>query len=289
VSLRESRTRIVMGLVMALIAAGVLLADGPLASWLDRPFYPCLFVGVFLLTLLGCVEMRALLKPLGPPLWLLIGSAITVFLANWPSHLRWVQGDPFRQVAYAFTLWVLIAFLFEMATYRPAGNSVVRCALFVWSLAYVGLLPAFLVQLRFSPSEDVRGAAALGVLIAVTKGGDIGAYFTGRFLGRHPMTPLLSPKKTWEGFVGGLAASVGVAVAIHQLKEGLFATMGEAAAFGLVIGVVGVLGDLAESMVKRDCGAKDASNVVPGFGGILDVVDSIIFAAPVAYWWLVRQ
>ena len=80
------------------------------------------------------------------------------------------------------------------------------------------------------------------------------------------MTPLLSPKKTWEGFVGGLLVSVGAAVAIHSAGAGLFTSIGEAALFGLVVGVMGVLGDLAESMVKRDCGAKDASNVVPGFG-----------------------
>jgi phosphatidate cytidylyltransferase len=305
VSLGEYRTRLWMGLVMALVAAGVLAIDGRLAAMIGVPLYPCLFGGVLLLAVFACVELRALLRGLGPPpAWLMIAAAVTVFLANWPAHLvsgvapdsvspaafapllNALKADPFRHVAYALAAWVLIAFLYELATYRTDNNAVTRLALFCFSLAYVGLLPAFLVQLRFSPGDDARGAAAVGALIAVTKGGDIGAYFTGRFLGRHRMTPLLSPKKTWQGFFGGLAASAGVAVALHFADLHLFGSVVEAVLFGLVLGVTGVLGDLAESLIKRDCGAKDASQTVPGFGGILDVVDSVVFAAPVAYWWL---
>jgi phosphatidate cytidylyltransferase len=98
------------------------------------------------------------------------------------------------------------------------------------------------------------------------------------------MTPLLSPKKTWEGLVGGLAAAVATAWAINRLGAGLsdLAAMG----LGLTAGLAGVLGDLAESLIKRDCQRKDASRVMPGFGGVLDVVDSVLFAAPLTYCWL---
>ena len=117
----------------------------------------------------------------------------------------------------------------------------------------------------------------------------MGAYFAGRFLGRHKATPVLSPKKTWEGFAGGLAASVATALVVWRLGPvfpgGELAWL-SAVAFGLVVGLTGIVGDLAESLVKRDCQKKDASTVVPGFGGVLDVVDSIVFAAPVVYWWL---
>ena len=124
-------------------------------------------------------------------------------------------------------------------------------------------------------------------MIFVPKCCDIGTYFTGRYLGRHRMTPLLSPKKTWEGLAGGLVAAMATALLVGWLIVPLFRRgAGEAVLFGLVVGVAGVLGDLAESLIKRDCGAKDASQVVPGFGGVLDVVDSVLFAAPVAYWWL---
>ncbi len=165
-------------------------------------------------------------------------------------------------------------------------------ACLAWVAGYLGLLPAYLVQLRWltdaNPSPAAGrmdpGAVALALAVFVPKCGDIGAYFTGRLIGRHPMAPVLSPKKTWEGAAGGLAASLVAAFAINPLHPLLGPW--RLAGFGLSVGAAGMLGDLAESLVKRDVGRKDASQVVPGFGGVLDVIDSVVFAAPVAYWWL---
>src|SRR5262249_6961254 len=112
--------------------------------------------------------------------------------------------------------------------------------------------------------------------------------FVGRLLGRHKMTPVLSPKKTWQGAAGHVVAAVLATIGINRLAPtqalhgGWFTEIG----FGVTVGVAGMLGELAESLIKRDCQQKDASQIMPGFGGVLDVVDSIIFAAPVAYWWL---
>jgi phosphatidate cytidylyltransferase len=114
---------------------------------------------------------------------------------------------------------------------------------------------------------------------------DIGAYFTGKALGRHRMTPVLSPGKTWEGLAGGMIASVAFALAFNVRWPVLGGHL-TAIGFGLTVGAAGVLGDLAESLIKRDCGRKDASHVVPGFGGVLDVIDAVLFAAPVACLWL---
>jgi phosphatidate cytidylyltransferase len=150
-------------------------------------------------------------------------------------------------------------------------------------------LPSFLAQLRWlDGAQAYKPVTSLALAIFVPKCCDIGAYFTGRLLGRHPMSPVLSPKKTWEGLAGGLLLSAGVAVAINRLPSVPALRGGDlsAAGFGLVVGGIGALGDLAESLIKRDCRRKDASQVVPGFGGVLDVVDSIVFAAPVAYCWL---
>jgi phosphatidate cytidylyltransferase len=290
----EYHKRLWMGALMALLAAGALLADGYLATWLGGRFYPCLFVAVLLLIILSCLELHALLAALGrPPLFLTLTGAVLLSLASWSSWLRELPHDPWRDVAWTFAALVLMYFVYEMAVFRQPGNIVVRTALFVWTLAYLGLLPAFLVQLRFwpdevdGPSAQARGSAALALVIFVPKCGDIGAYFTGRYLGRHRMTPLLSPKKTWEGFAGGMLTAVATALLLGWLVVPLFRHGAvEAVLFGLVVGVAGVLGDLAESLIKRDCGAKDASRTVPGFGGVLDVVDSVLFAAPVAYWWL---
>ena len=130
------------------------------------------------------------------------------------------------------------------------------------------------------------GSVALALAIFVPKGCDIGAYFTGRLIGRHRMTPVLSPKKTWEGAAGGLAFAVAIAFALNAFRPVIPGGTAGIVGFGLTVGLAGMLGDLAESLIKRDCERKDASQAVPGFGGVLDVVDSILFAAPVAYWWL---
>jgi phosphatidate cytidylyltransferase len=213
---------------------------------------------------------------------------IVLILANWPAHF-WAQ-NAWLWVLGTFAAVTMSAFLAEMATFREPGVSVARIALALWMAAYLGLLPCFLAQLRWlkGPDDGISNSTlALALAIFVPKGCDIGAYFTGRFLGRHRMTPMLSPKKTWEGFVGGMAVAVGTAIGIGLLGPVLRDSIWRAVGFGLTVGVAGVLGDLAESLIKRDCLKKDAAQSVPGFGGVLDVVDSVMFAAPVAYWWLV--
>jgi phosphatidate cytidylyltransferase len=280
------RTRLWMGAVLVVLAVGVLVIDQHLGPW-----YPFLFVLVTALALAACYELLQLLDtPLRPPGWLCYVGVAAVIAANWPAHLpggreslawTWVVGT--------FTAVVLSAFLVEMATFREPGRSVVRIALTLFVVAYLAWLPSFLVQLRWLTLENgsnpgMRGTLALALTIFVPKCCDIGAYFTGRFLGRHRMTPTLSPKKTWEGFAGGMAVAALTAFGINRLGPVL--TNLAAVGFGLTVGLAGVLGDLAESLIKRDCQKKDASQVVPGFGGVLDVVDSVLFAAPVAYCWL---
>jgi phosphatidate cytidylyltransferase len=125
----------------------------------------------------------------------------------------------------------------------------------------------------------------LALVIFVPKGNDIAAFFTGTFLGQHKMTPVLSPKKTWQGFAGGMTGGVLVAAGFGLAASIFPGGIPEAIGFGLAVGLAGVFGDLAESLVKRDCQMKDASQSIPGFGGLLDVVDSVLFAAPVAYLW----
>jgi phosphatidate cytidylyltransferase len=279
------RTRLWMGALLIALAAGVLAFD-------PAPWFPILLLLMLLLSAAACLELQFLLGPeRRPPTWFCLVGVVAVVLANWPAHL-WGWGDPWRPVLYTFAAVVLAAFLLEMATFREPGHSVTRIALAVWSVAYLGLLPSFLAQLRWWPADeslsvpDRRGVAALALTIFVAKFCDVGAYFIGRLLGRHRMAPVLSPKKTWEGLAGGLALSVLTAWTINRSLPGLPLSDLSAAGFGLAVGGAGVLGDLAESMVKRDCRRKDASQALPGFGGVLDVLDSILFAAPVAYWWL---
>ncbi len=291
------KTRLWMGALLIVLVMAVLLFD-------PAP-YPFLLLLMVFLAAAGSMELHHLVgAAYGLPRGLSGLFVLLVLLANWPAHLwpEYFGRDPWAVIVTAFTAVVLIAFLVEMARFRPTdlvhiapglpGGVVIRLALLVWMTAYLGLLPSFLAQLRWPmpPATEIstyNPVAALTLAIFVPKCCDIGAYFTGRLLGRHPMSPVLSPKKTWEGLAGGLLLSAAVAVAINRLLSGpVLRSDGSAAGFGVVVGGIGALGDLAESLIKRDCRRKDASQVVPGFGGVLDVVDSIIFAAPVAYCWL---
>lgn len=155
------------------------------------------------------------------------------------------------------------------------------------AFCYFGLLLGFLVAIRREHSVWVL----LSILL-IAKSCDIGAYFTGKYLagrvlGRHRMIEWLSPKKTWEGLGGGVLLSVIVAVCsavIFGLPPGM--PVWAAAVLGVLLAVLGQAGDLAASLIKRDAGQKDAGGSVPGFGGVIDVIDSIVLVAPAAYWLL---
>jgi phosphatidate cytidylyltransferase len=205
---------------------------------------------------------------------------------------------------------VLLTFLREILRYdKDASRRVTeRLALSVLGLTYVGLLMSFVVRLRLS----AHGIWPLVSLLLVVKLSDIGAYTVGRIAGRHKLAPLLSPGKTIEGLGGGLLCAVvgmlllawnlGWLVPMSvtalanatpaQVSDRINAFWINSIVFAVGVAVVGVVGDLAESLLKRDFGVKDSSTWMPGFGGVLDLIDSPLFAAPVAwaFWefgWLV--
>ncbi len=130
------------------------------------------------------------------------------------------------------------------------------------------------------------GAAWVFFTLAITWLQDTGAFFVGRSFGRTKMAPVLSPKKSWEGFFGGMAAAITTALFCVPLL-GLPITLIEAAILGVAAGIFGPLGDLAESLIKRQVGVKDSGFIIPGHGGILDRIDSILFTGPVIYYLIV--
>jgi phosphatidate cytidylyltransferase len=288
------RTRLLMGAVLVALVVAMLALDPLVAPW-----YPFLFLLTMLLSLVATYELLHLLDDeRRPAAWLAYGGVAALIAVNWlgvvPNLPAWID-NVWEVIAGTFAAVALSAFIREMAIFRGPGHAVTRISLTLIVATYLGLLPCFFVELRWTLDlslRDVyvpRNTLALALAIFVPKFCDVGAYFTGRFLGRHRASPVLSPKKTWEGFAGGLVVAVLTALVIHGLGPVFGGPAGgwpSAAAFGLVVGLAGILGDLAESLIKRDCQRKDASQVVPGFGGVLDVVDSIVFAAPVVYWWL---
>ncbi len=146
----------------------------------------------------------------------------------------------------------------------------------------VGLSLSFLSRLRAVPGEDGKDLVYLLFFCVILA--DTAAFYVGTMIGRHRMAPRISPKKSWEGALGGVAASVaGALVASVWFFTRL--TLADAVVLGLVLGLASILGDLTESMVKRASGAKDSSWLLPGHGGVLDRTDSLLFSAPVLYYY----
>ncbi|MCS6559078.1 phosphatidate cytidylyltransferase [Curtobacterium flaccumfaciens] len=189
------------------------------------------------------------------------------------------------QVAALFTLLggiVLISVwrLVEVAVARqkpPAGNVARDLTNGLFVQAYISLLGACVVLLSAQPDGNLWVIGFILVVVAV----DTGAYATGLNLGKHPMAPRISPKKTWEGFAGSVAASIVVGILVAVFMLGLPWWTG--VLLGVLISGSATLGDLTESMIKRDLGIKDISSFLPGHGGLLDRIDSILPSAAVAY------
>jgi phosphatidate cytidylyltransferase len=303
-----------MGTLLIALTIGMLAVDDRLASadLQAMRWFPFLFLFQLVLAILGCRELIALCGTERPPyVRLCYFGVLLLWLASTPPvrlGIAWSRQSMFwwfldNQLPHWFVVIAVVAvlhlaiFLVGMASYREPGDTLERMARTWWIIAYVGFLPTFLVHIRwmYNPMGDFT-TSALALAIFVPKFCDIGAYTVGRLFGRHKMAPVLSPGKTWEGAVGGLVFAVGATMLIlfagqewFHWRDPFTLTVGPsyaaAIAFGLTVGAAGMLGDLAESLLKRDCQRKDASAVMPGFGGVLDVVDSVIFAAPVSYLW----
>ena len=148
---------------------------------------------------------------------------------------------------------------------------------------YVGFLLAHGLMLRDLEDGADFGRNWLLLSLSVTFATDTGAFFTGQAIGRHPMSPSISPNKTWEGAIGGFTLAVGIALVLGILLQ-LSVPLWQAALMGAAIGVLAQFGDLAESRLKRAAGVKDTGNILPGHGGILDRLDSIVFTLPMVYY-----
>ena len=174
-----------------------------------------------------------------------------------------------------------------------AALQIVPVAFTVLALVYIPFLGSFLGHLLYLTPRHADGSltghAYVFYLVVVTKFSDCGAYLVGSVLGRHPMIPRVSPKKTWEGFAGALLIPVFISWGLYQAMPGqlsLLQSPVRAACLGLGLALCAVAGDLAESVLKRATGAKDSGRLLPGIGGALDLMDSLLFTAPVLYAYL---
>jgi phosphatidate cytidylyltransferase len=285
-------SRATVAVVVVAAFAALAWADAT-ALWDARPAWWLLPVA-FLLAAIGARELVALLAAAGRPVAepLVVAGTLGIVMAAAagsgaaaasPAKLGWVAAACMAAVAACFVEGI--------ARYRPGAGVLARAAAGAIAAVGLGLPLAFLVGLRLldrhTPAGTLEplGLLPLVSLVAVVKAGDVAAYVVGSLVGRHRMAPLVSPGKTWEGAAASLAAAVAVAwIVLERLAWPTAARpWGGWLAYGLLVGGAGMLGDLAESLVKRDLGAKDSGKSLGGLGGVLDLVDALLLAAPVAW------
>jgi phosphatidate cytidylyltransferase len=187
---------------------------------------------------------------------------------------------------------MLVVFARQMFQKTRDLSPLETMAFTVFGLFYVPWLFLFVTKIVYIVPRDAAGQVTGHLyvlwLLVVTKFSDMGAYLTGSLIGKHPLVPHISPKKTWEGFFGALAFSTAGACGLLALmpEQLSYLKQSDAVILGLGLGFAAVIGDLAESIVKRSADVKDSGSLLPGIGGALDLIDSILFTAPLLFFYL---
>ena len=224
------------------------------------------------------LELSKLAAVKNVKIFLPVSIVASILLATWRFWQQFI-GFPPGIGLLLFSSFVLFALLlYQYAGYRGSGI-LANCGVNCFSIWYLGLLSSFCVAIRIE-----FGMWPLLMFVLVIKSSDIGAYTFGTLFGKHKFSPNISPGKTWEGMGGALAGAVIVAVGFATICD--IMAWWSAIVFGLCFAVIGQMGDLTESMIKRDAEQKDSAHKVPGFGGVLDIIDSLLIAAPFAYLFL---
>ncbi len=280
---RTASTLLLWGLVSAAIAS------------MRAPAYLAL---VIVLTMLATIEYFRMLREAGIPCYPTLGLIIsTVYCAFVFYHYR--DGGtiifPADLDFIALTVAATGAFTLQLRHPARGPEALHAVAANVLGFVYIAFLFHFTTRITFmvpmipEMRGNVPGAFLLLWLLAVTKFTDMGAYIIGSAIGKNKMIPHISPGKTWEGFGGAILFAQLAACGLYALMPVKLAVLGgwtHVVLLGFIIALLAVIGDLAESVVKRALGAKDSGKMLPGIGGALDLIDSICFTAPALYFYL---
>jgi phosphatidate cytidylyltransferase len=297
-------------LISASIIVSVLLA----LHWLDYRQVGFGTPGAWLFPLLVVVatlateELLSLFRGKGhhPLAWAAYAGNLVVPLAvGWPivagmtgfSFAALARMEPLGPAVAALALVTALVLLGEMLRFERPGSAVVDAALALFAVCYIGLLISFWSLLRLYHS-NAWGMTALFSMLLVTKMADTGAFAVGKKLGQNKMTPVLSPGKTWEGATGGIVTAALTSWLFFRFGAPLLFQYDAASAsvaayvqpstaavvvYGVLLALAGMIGDLAESLIKRDMQRKDSSSWLRGLGGVLDIIDAPLVAGPVAW------
>lgn len=275
--------RLFFGTLMIVFFAGLMILDG----WLDgsltaetsddkmiRGTILCILVGLLLIP--AQLELSKLAQTKELKIFTPLSTIASILIA---TGWYWTQFVP-RHSSFVLLLFsvpfLLLAILLYQYIFYGTSSVLANCGATCFSVCYLGVLIGFVPGVRID-----FGLWHTLMFVFVVKVADIGAYAIGSLFGRHKFSPKISPGKTWEGMAGAIGFAVIVAVAFAASCD--IMAWWPAVIFGVCFAFIGQIGDLVESMLKRDSAQKDSANRVPSFGGILDIIDSPLLAAPFAY------
>ncbi|MFN7139261.1 MAG: phosphatidate cytidylyltransferase [Limisphaerales bacterium] len=283
--------RLSSALVLWAIVLGGLFSGHPLLSNYLFLLSMLLLAGIGLWEFYGFVEKRNLVcfKWTG-----LIGGLLLMFGTFLHfQHYLGIADVPARVNDFetSFLILFVLGLCVRQFVSRSNTAGILAISTTLLGLMYVPWLLNFIQKINYFPDVpkgEVHGNWYVFYFILVTKFSDVGAYITGSLIGKHKMIPRISPGKTWEGFAGAIVVSTGISLLFAHLAGDrlLGMTWYHAAILGVLLSVSAVIGDLIESIFKREAGVKDSGNFFPGIGGILDVLDSLLFNAPLMYLYL---
>ncbi len=262
-------------LIKRIISAIILISITTVTIFID---WACGLLITFFI-IIGLYEFFTMLENKGIKIYKYFGIAIGVVI---PLSIIFRKEGLFEPTKSWELLFIVLALLFLiLMQFRRRQNSgvVIDISTTLFGILYVSWFFSFLIKIRYL----TNGLGLLVCVLLITKLGDIGAYFIGSRLGKTPLMPRISPKKSVEGAIGGLAFSIiGALISRNFLHFGYVHII----TMGITLGILGQLGDLSESLFKRDCQVKDSGNILPGMGGVLDEIDSLLFTAPVFYFYM---
>ena len=205
---------------------------------------------------------------------ILVGMLVPVIIYFHLGTEGYFEMEPFFIVIACLFTFILLFIR------RENSQPLASIAVTMFGLLYIAWFFSFFIKLKFLS----HGPLLVSFLVIVTKMGDVGAYFVGRSIGKHNLIPRISPNKTVEGTIGGLIFSVGSALLSKSYLPNF--SYAHLLILGFLLGILAQVGDLAESLIKRDCAVKDAGSNIGGFGGILDIIDSLLFTTPIFYFYV---
>lgn len=265
--------RFISGLVLILILLATIF-------WFPKPIV-AVIVGILIGLGLWEFYVMAEIKGFRPfkGYGICCGVALAVFTYFLVSSQK--QGDDY---IYILLFLIFVTILVKHTFVRDGSSAIVNSAVTMLGIMYISFLFTFIIKLRYIPDPS-QGKGWVMALFIITKVSDICAYICGTRWGKHKLIPRISAKKTVEGSIFGVLGAVLVSVICWLLflkSLNLIAMIG----LGLLLGTVGQIGDLVESLIKRDAEVKDSGKLVPGMGGVLDFMDSLLFTGPVMYIYL---